>query len=84
MRKSARPAGAQDEADCLACQKPGKAGEIIAVAEADVTNKIDRQPLAPVLGGLASAPAAIMQQDEIERLVPVLCMVGQRPRSYER
>jgi hypothetical protein len=76
MSKSARPAGAQDEADCLACQNPRKAGEIIAVAEADVANKIDWQPLAPVPSGLAGARGAI--------LVPFLHMVGQPSRGYER
>jgi hypothetical protein len=48
-RKAPRAPGTQHETDCLANREAGKAGEIVDIASADVTDEVERQPLVPVL-----------------------------------
>jgi hypothetical protein len=81
MGKTTGAASTQDERICRSTQESGEPGYVIRVSGANVTNKIDRQPRAPVYKGLHPARPAIVKQYKIGRPAKRLSLTGQ-PRWH--
>src|SRR5277367_2332860 len=85
MGKAACSASAEHKADRRTVQEPGEACEIVDIVAADVADEVDWEVLAPFFGGLTQdATGAVMQQDEVERLTPILGLTDRPRRHAER
>ena len=84
MGKAARSASAEDEADRRTLQEPGEACKIVLIVAADVADEVDWEVPAPFFGGLPCVTGTVVQQDEIERLTPILGLTDRPHRNAER
>src|SRR6266849_4109323 len=84
MGKAARSTAAEHEADRGAVQESGETCEIVDIVAAGMADKVNWQVLAPLFNRLLYIAGAVMQQDEIERLAPILGLTGRPLRHTER
>jgi hypothetical protein len=65
-------------------QEPGEACKIVDIVAADVADEVDWEVPAPFFGGRPYDTGIVVQQDEIERLTPILCLTDRPHRHAER